>query len=90
MKTKGYTGVREREYHVCLYHVHEITFFFNSRNIPLIFRNQLRFELSIAVSWYIYLEFTVLTLLVLCGMTISFIVCLHISLMIFFVTEGCN
>ena len=62
--------------------------FFNTGYIPLILWNELRFEFSVPVSGDIHLEFSILTFQGFGRMTVSLVVGLQISILIFFITEG--
>ena len=59
--------------------------FLDAGNIPLIFRNQLWFKLTIAVTGNIDLKFPVLAFECFARMTIPFIIAFKITLTIFFI-----
>ena len=62
--------------------------FLYARNISLVFWNQLRFKLSVTITGDLDLEFTILAFKCFGGMSISLVVGLDISLLVFTVTQG--
>ena len=64
-------------------------FLLNPGNIPLIFRDQLWFKLTIAVTGNIDLEFPVLAFECFGRVAIPLIIALKITLTIFFIAQSC-
>ena len=61
---------------------------FYAGDIPLVFGNQLRLKLPVAVTGDINLEFPILAFEGLGGMAVSLVVRLEITLLVFFISQG--